>query len=168
MQIEIEPPQSTDGMALNSLVQACPPLDGNSVYCNLLQCTHFQDTCICAKSGGELLGFVSAYLLPSDPNTLFIWQVAVGEPARGQGLAQRMILALLERPACRHVRQLETTITPSNKASQALFTKVAAALAAPVRLAEGFDREKHFNDEHESEQLWKIGPVPKTETRLLK
>jgi len=167
MEIEITPPQSTDGMALNDLVQACPPLDGNSIYCNLLQCTHFQDTCICAKLGEELVGFVSAYVLPSDPNTLFVWQVAVGEQARGQGLAQRMILALLERPACGNVTQIDTTITPSNKASQALFTKVAGALSAPVRLAEGFDRKKHFNNEHESEQLWHIGPIPKVKTRLL-
>jgi L-2,4-diaminobutyric acid acetyltransferase len=136
------------------------------MYCNLLQCTHFHETCIAAKSNGELVGFVSGYLKPTEPNTLFVWQVAVAESVRGQGLAGRMIAALLERSACLEVNRIETTITPSNKASQALFRRLSEALEAPVQIVEGFDEKKHFNQEHESEQLWQIGPIPKTKTRL--
>ncbi|MDF7807214.1 diaminobutyrate acetyltransferase [Pontiellaceae bacterium B12219] len=166
-EIEIEPPQPTDGFRIHRLIRACPPLDENSMYCNLLQCTHFHETSIAAKSNEEVVGFVSGYLKPTEPNTLFIWQVAVAESARGQGLASRMIVALQERPACQTVNCIETTITPSNKASQNLFSRLAETLSAPVRLLEGFDKQKHFNHEHESEQLWQIGPIPKIKTRLL-
>src|SRR5690606_41246864 len=81
-------PRATDGYALNQLVKRCPPLDTNSVYCNLLQCTDFSATSIAAEhTDGELVGFISGYCPPSRPDTLFIWQVAVDDRMRGQGLA---------------------------------------------------------------------------------
>ncbi|QBG46904.1 diaminobutyrate acetyltransferase [Verrucomicrobia bacterium S94] len=162
--IDFHPPVSTDGYALHRLVAACPPLDPNSVYCNLLQCSHFNETAICAKEQGNLVGFISGYLIPDRPDTLFIWQVAVAEPARGQGLAGRMLLELLKRPACRNIQALETTITPTNKASQAVFSKLAAALHAPVKVSAGFDRDTHFEGIHESEELWHIGPITKQQS----
>ena len=155
----LQSPESTDGFELNRLIANSPPLDPNSVYCNLLQCSHFRDTCICAKSEGKLVGFVSGYLLPAHPNTLFIWQVVVAEEARGQGLAGRMLKALLKQPACRNVDFVETTITPDNKASQALFTKLAAALSTEATITSGYDKARHFNGEHDSEELWRIGPI---------
>src|SRR5690606_9709400 len=55
-------PRATDGYALNQLVKRCPPLDTNSVYCNLLQCSDFSATGIAAEdSQGELVGFISGY-----------------------------------------------------------------------------------------------------------
>lgn len=151
-------PTSTDGFAVNSLVAASPPLDTNSVYCNLLQCTHFADTSICAKSDRELVGFISGYLIPSRANTLFIWQVVVARAARGQGLAIRMLRELLQRPACRKVEYLETTITPSNEASRSLFQRLAESLDAETEESVGFDKEAHFHGGHETEQLLRIGP----------
>src|SRR5690554_4318868 len=106
-------PQATDGHALNQLVERCPPLDTNSVYCNLLQCTDFSATSIAADNPeGELVGFISGYRPPSRPDTLFIWQVAVDDRMRGQGLASSMLLELIRRTADAGVRWLETTISP--------------------------------------------------------
>jgi L-2,4-diaminobutyric acid acetyltransferase len=156
--ITLEAPIAEDGHAVHRLVGENPPLDPNSMYCNLLQCTHFADTCICAKSGSDLVGFVSGYLIPARRNTLFIWQVAVAENMRGQGTASRMLQALLNRPACRDVAFLETTIAAPNAASQALFRKLGATLKAAVTVSDGFDEESHFRGCHESEQLWRIGP----------
>lgn len=167
IEVTVQPPESTDGFELNRLIAKSPPLDPNSVYCNLLQCNHFSDTCICAKSDEKLVGFVSGYLLPANPNTLFVWQVVVAEEARGQGLAGRMLQSLLEQPTCQNVDFVETTITPDNKASQALFTKLAAALATDVQISIGFDKTRHFQGQHESEELWRIGPIRKQQTRLL-
>lgn len=161
IEVTLQSPESTDGIELNRLIAKSPPLDPNSVYCNLLQCTHFPDTCICAKSKGKLVGFISGYLLPANSDTLFVWQVAVAEEARGKGLASRMLMALLNQPACSNVDFLETTITPDNKASQALFSKLAKELDAEKAIVPGFDKTRHFNGEHESEELWRIGPIPK-------
>ena len=137
---------------------ACQPLDTNSLYCNLLQCSHFADTSIAAWQGEQLLGFISGYQLPAQPDTLFIWQVAVSEKGRGQGLATRMLLGLLGRANCASIRYLQTTITPDNKPSWALFTRLAEELEAEVRVSTAYDGEEHFAGRHDTEQLLCIGP----------
>ena len=40
--------------AVTALIAACPPLDRNSRYFNLIQCTHFADNCIIAERGGRM------------------------------------------------------------------------------------------------------------------
>jgi L-2,4-diaminobutyric acid acetyltransferase len=109
-----------------------------------------------------MVGFISGYCIPDRPDTLFVWQVAVEESARGEGLAGRMLMDLLQRRSCAQVDYIETTITPGNSASQALFRKLAGQLDAPVNIGPGFDRDKHFEGRHETEELWRIGPIPKT------
>lgn len=152
-------PVAADGSALNSLVSNCPPLDANSVYCNLLQCTHFAGTSVVADAQGQLAGFISGYLVPGKSDTLFIWQVAVAPGFRGQGLATRMLHALLARPACAQVRYLETTVTDTNRASQSLFDALARAHQAELTSTLHFDEILHFDGRHESEHLLRIGPL---------
>jgi L-2,4-diaminobutyric acid acetyltransferase len=145
-------------MTINQLVAISPPLDTNSAYCNLLQCSHFADTSVIAKESDQCLGFVSGYLIPARPDTLFVWQVVVSEAARGRGLASQLLEQLLERPACQQVRYVETTITEDNAASWALFRKLANHLTAELSEAVGFDKETHFHGAHASEHLLRIGP----------
>jgi L-2,4-diaminobutyric acid acetyltransferase len=152
-------PDSTDGASLHRLVSQCPPLDPNSVYCNLLQCTHFRETCVAAELDGELQGFISAYIIPDRPDTLFIWQVAVGEDGRGRGLASQMLEHILQRPVCSGVNWLETTITSDNGASKALFQRLAANRRADLQETLIFDSERHFDGAHDSEWLTRIGPL---------
>lgn len=151
-------PTTTDGMRVHQLVANCPPLDPNSSYCNLLQCSHFAATSIAAETDGELMGFVSGYRLPEAPNTLFVWQVAVSEAARGQGLASRMLHALLTRSCNRDITRIETTITADNAGSWGLFTKLANALHCPLERIEHFDKDTHFQGQHASELLARVGP----------
>lgn len=159
-------PVSEDGAGVHHLISRCPPLDENSIYCNLLQASHFADTSVAAhwegEGNGELAGFVSGYLVPERPDTLFIWQVAVAEEARGLGLAGRMIREILRRPACAQVRHLETTITPDNTASWALFRGLARRLDTGCAESVMFDRERHFRGRHDSEMLLRIGPFSPT------
>jgi L-2,4-diaminobutyric acid acetyltransferase len=161
-------PEPTDGSEVNDLIARCDPLDENSMYCNILQCTHFAHTSAIVKKDDEVLGFVSGYTLPDDPGRLFIWQVAVDRAARGHGLAKKMILDILARPACDQVEELHTTITPSNSASQALFSSVAETLNTDAQSFMVFDRKQHLNDEHESEHLWVIGPFDNTAEEIIK
>jgi len=151
-------PEADDGPAVTDLIASCPPLDSNSRYCNLLQCTHFSDTCLLAERDGQAVGFVSGYILPRQPDTLFIWQVAVASSARGQGVGKRMLTSLLWNPACQGVRRLETTITPKNRASWALFQRLAEELKADIREELYFEREIHFSGQHDPEYLVQIGP----------
>ena len=153
-------PTDGDGYNLHQLVARCQPLDTNSVYCNLLQCSDFADTAIAAENAqGELVGFISGYRPPSRPDTLFVWQVAVDSSMRGQGLALRMLLALTERVAREHgVRYMETTISPDNAASQALFKRAFDKLGADCTTRTLFSRAEHFAGQHEDEVLYRAGP----------
>ncbi|MCK9507075.1 MAG: diaminobutyrate acetyltransferase [Pigmentiphaga sp.] len=161
--ILLRPPTADDAATLHQLVADCPPLDPNSLYCNLLHCTHFSGTSVAAvhsdSQGQEhLLGFISAYLPPGQPDTLFVWQVAVAEAARGQRLASRMLDDILMRPACQDVRYVNTTITPGNQASWALFESWARQHGAPTSSQVHFERERHFQGRHDDEHLVRIGP----------
>lgn len=160
-------PVSEDGALVHQLVGRCPPLDENSLYCNLLQASHFAETSVAAELNGELVGFVSGYLVPERSDTLFIWQVAVASEARGLGLAGRMIREILDRPRCAAVRHLETTITPGNAASWALFRGLARRLQAACAESPMFTRERHFGGRHDDEILLRIGPFqPHAERQL--
>ncbi len=142
------------------MIAACPPLDTNSAYCNLLQCTDFADFCVAAAQGGQLAGWVSGYRPPAAPGDFFIWQVAVAPAARGQGLASRMIEALLARPQSVGVTHLVTTITHDNSGSWALFEGLARKWQVPLRKSARFEREAHFAGAHATEWQARIGPLP--------
>ncbi len=146
-------PDDTDGPAIWALIRACPPLDRNSLYCNLLQCGHFRDTCVIAEIDGRLAGWVSAYCPPGEDGTLFVWQVAVAEHARGHGLGGRMLKAILSRPECRAVRRLRTTITADNAASWTLFSRFAERNAEALDSVPHFIKHNHFNGAHATEHM---------------
>ncbi|MEE4146639.1 MAG: diaminobutyrate acetyltransferase [Halieaceae bacterium] len=163
--ILLRKPRSRDGSALHELVRSCPPLDENSVYCNLLQCTHFAEASVVGEIDGQLVCAISAYLVPGREDTLFIWQVAVTGSARGRGVAGRMLNHILARPACAGVRYLETTVTDSNQASWALFESFARRSEAALHRSPLFERRQHFAGEHETEVLARIGPLPEFHRR---
>jgi len=153
VQLILREPQAEDGAAIWSLVQRCKPLDENSMYCNLIQCDHFRDTCVVAEMGGEIVGWVSAYVLPYDPETLFVWQVAVAEEARGTGLGSRMLQELLSRDAAEGVHKLQTTITADNEASWALFRRFADRMDGELESQAHFTRDSHFRGMHATEHM---------------
>lgn len=156
--ITLRRPVAEDGMDLFELVQRCAPLDSNSSYCNLLQCSHFAETAVAATRDNQLVGFVSGYLKPSDESVWFVWQVAVDTEARGCGLAKRMLQSVLNRASLSQVQYIETTITPDNDASWGLFTSLAKALQAPIEKSVMFDEQQHFKGHHKTEYLVRIGP----------
>lgn len=156
--IELRLPKLEDGKAVHELIQRCPPLDVNSSYNYFLLCSHFRDTCVVAEANDRIVGFLSAYLIPDRPETLFVWQLAVDETARGSGLAGRMLAQVMERPFCTDVTTLETTISPSNQASRRVFQRYAEKHRAQSR-EETFLEVHHFGGEaHEEERLIRIGP----------
>src|SRR6056297_105531 len=151
--ITFRKPLREDGAAIWDLIASCHPLDENSMYCNLIQCDHFRDTCILAEMDGVPVGWISAYVMPSDEETLFVWQVAVSEQARGQGLGSRMLKVLTEREECESVSRLQTTITLSNDASWALFGKFSKAIGGKLKSQPHYTREDHFDGRHATEHM---------------
>jgi L-2,4-diaminobutyric acid acetyltransferase len=134
-------------------------LEPNSCYAYLLLCHHFHDTCVVAEGREGLLGFLSAYLPPGRPDTVFCWQVAVHPDARGRKWGLEMLRELLRRPGLARVAYLEATVGPSNLASAGLFRALARSLEAPCEESVLFDRNLFGRDAHEDERLFRIGPL---------
>lgn len=151
-------PVASDGPGVWNLIDSTPSLDKNSLYCNLLQCSHFAPTCAIAELDGSIVGWLSGYLPPQRPDTLFVWQICVDQRARGQGLARHLIAEVLARCASGDIRYLECTITEGNAPSWALFKSVARAMDAETRRSELFSRDVHFDGAHDSEIALTIGP----------
>lgn len=163
----LRPPTPADGAALHDLIRRSPPLDLNSCYAYLLHGLHFADTCVLAEtgtgtdteSGPGIAAWISAYLPPGRPDTLFVWQVAVDAGHRGHGLARTLLLHLLQRPACADVRWLETTVSPDNLPSRRLFQRLARELGCACHISDLFSTADFGAQHHEAEQLFRIGPI---------
>jgi len=131
-------------------------------------CEIFSDTSVVVFEGEgqkKPVGFVSGYIRPDDPDTLFIWQVAVHESQRGQGLATKMLFELLDRNACKNVQYIEATVSPSNIPSQNLFLGLARKFHTNYQVSDYFATEdfpqEGSGEEHEDEWLYRIGPFNK-------
>src|SRR5690606_23753072 len=95
--ISLRRPIPEDGAAVHALIASSPPLDVNSTYAYLLLCHHFRETCVVAELNGRLVGFISGYIPPTQPDTFFVWQVAVHSQVRGSGLGTSMLRYLLQQ-----------------------------------------------------------------------
>jgi L-2,4-diaminobutyric acid acetyltransferase len=137
-----------------------PELDRYATYLYLLLCDHFADSCAVAEHGEQIVGFVTSYRKPSQPDTLFVWQVASAPSVRGRGLAAALLDDVLSRPAQRAICYLETTVTADNHASRRLFAGLARRLDAPLRELPGYGAEL-FAMTHPAEPLLRLGAFPR-------
>jgi L-2,4-diaminobutyric acid acetyltransferase len=152
-------PLLTDGTHLWTLAQDNAPLEVNSPYSYILLARFFTGTCVVAERNAEPVGFVSAFVCPSDAETLFVWQIAVKATERGQGLGRELLYHLLARPACEHIRFLEATAASSNAASHLLFRSLARDLGVRFAVHAGLAPELFPEGAHERENLICIGPL---------
>jgi L-2,4-diaminobutyric acid acetyltransferase len=160
--LTVRPPTTADGAAMWRLARDSGSLDLNSSYAYLLLADHFAATCRLAfladdagSGEGTPVGFLSAYRLPADPTTLFVWQVAVDPRARGRRVAGRLLDAVVDATA--HdggpaVTRLHTTVTSDNTSSRRVFARWAEQRGATLRETSGYEAA-HFPDGHEAEPL---------------
>jgi L-2,4-diaminobutyric acid acetyltransferase len=156
--VVLRQPREEDGASIWRLVRDTGVLDVNSAYSYLMLCKFFSDTCVVAEHDGQIVGFVSAFRLPANPQTLFVWQVAVAESQRGNGLGKALLQELIRREACKNVRYLEATVSPTNVPSQALFRGLARDFATRCEVWECFPAHLFPGGTHEPEMTFRIGP----------
>lgn len=162
-------PSKSDGAALWAMARDSGALDLNSPYAYMMMAHWFADTCVVVEQNGQAVGFVMGFRPPQQPDTLFVWQVAVDASQRGQGLARRMIQHLMARrpdaPGAAPLRFIEATVTPSNGPSNALFHGLAKHYGVPINTHEVFSAEDFpgaslgVQASHEGECLHRIGPI---------
>lgn len=68
-----------------------------------------------------------------------------------------MLEALLSRLP--DVQYLETTVTPDNEPSMKLFSRLGELKKAAVGKTVLFEKNAHFDGEHEDEILLRVGPL---------
>jgi L-2,4-diaminobutyric acid acetyltransferase len=155
--IQIKSPDSDYGFQISELIKNSPPLDLNSTYLYFIQSHYFNKTCaIAVNEIDRVIGFVSGFQDPRKKDTLFIWQVAISKDARGNGLASKLIHFILQEHP--HMQFIETTITKDNISSISLFNKISQELNTNIIEKPFLDKTKHFLNQHDSENLFRIGP----------
>ncbi len=159
--VVLRAPNLGDGASMWRIAKDSAVLDVNSSYSYLLWCRDFAETSVVADVDGRVVGFVTGFVRPQAPDTVFVWQIAVDRSQRGRGIAAQLLHSLLDRVADQGVSVLETTITSDNTASIAMFTSVARARAADITNSSLFDADA-FPDGHASEELYRIAPTAGT------
>ncbi len=106
----------------------------------------------------RVCGFITGFIRPRSAVTLFVWQVAVGQAHRGQGLAKRMLDYLGDRMTAEGRRYLEATVTPDNIPSRRLFEAFARDRGCAIERHTLFTQEQ-FPRGHQPEVLFRIGPL---------
>ncbi|MET0304400.1 MAG: diaminobutyrate acetyltransferase [Microbacteriaceae bacterium] len=162
----IRPPDLDDGADMWRIARDSRVLDLNSTYAYLLYCRNFARSCRVAVIDGEMAGFVMGHFPAEQPETLFIWQIAVAERFRGRGLAVQL-LDDVAAAACAEdgVKFLETTITDDNVGSRRTFASFSERHGAPMERTSLFTGE-HFVDESTNpEYLYRIGPLSRVTAR---
>lgn len=154
--VTVAEPTVGDGAAMWRVARSVG-LDPNSPYKYLLFCRDFARTSVVARAGrgGEVVGFVTAYLRPESSRTVFVWQVGVMPSHRGRGVAGAMLDRVTGSGAVDH---LEATVTPDNESSLRTFSSFAARHDAPLERSVLFGAEL-FPDPHAEEVLLRIGPL---------
>ncbi|MDA1010546.1 MAG: GNAT family N-acetyltransferase [Chloroflexi bacterium] len=103
-----------DGGAMWRLARESGVLEENAEYTYHMFTHYFGEASVVAERDGEAVGFIAGFRPPDHPDTAFVWQIAVDQSARGQGLARMMIHGLLQRLAP-DVRYLEATVSPRTR-----------------------------------------------------
>ncbi|MEW2439758.1 diaminobutyrate acetyltransferase [Streptomyces caniferus] len=157
---KLDTPRVEDGAAIWRIARDSKALDLNSSYSYLLWCRDFAATSVVARdTEGEPAAFVTGYIRPERPDTLVVWQVAVDDAHRGQGLAAALLDGLSARAGKElGMRFVETTITPDNAASNRLFASFAERHSVPIKREVLFDAGLFPEQGHEPEVLHLIGP----------
>ena len=94
--LQIRPPSLADGAAMWRIARDSQVLDVNTSYAYLLMARDFGAHSAVAEVGGEVVGYCMSYLRPQDPDTVFVWQIAVDASQRGRGLAGRLLDAVVD------------------------------------------------------------------------
>ncbi|MBF0251051.1 MAG: diaminobutyrate acetyltransferase [Alphaproteobacteria bacterium] len=156
----VRPVHPGDGALLWELARDAGGIDLNAPYAYMMTARNFAATCVIAEVYGKPAGFATAHRLPSRPDTLFVWQVAVLPEFRGLGLGRRLLDGLVALRGCAGVRVVEATVTPGNAASEALFTGFAKARGARLDIRAGFTEDDFPDDaRHAAERLFVIHPI---------
>jgi len=157
-------PDKEDGAQVWELIKGTSSLEADSPYSYLMWCELFSETSVIAYEEGNQekpVGFISGFIHPEKPDTLFIWQTAIDEAQRGRELVKRMLYNLLNRDCCEKIQYAETAESSSNILSGNLAIELARKFNLDYKISRYFESEhfpKRKKEENEVEWLYRVGP----------
>lgn len=146
-------PEAGDSPRIAALARRSACRGAASLQPELLNDPTFRETSVVAELDGELVGFVSAYRLPYDPGTLFIWHVEEAEAARNSGVSALMLGHLMRSDICADVTRVQTAIKPVDEPSWALFRRFARWQRAPMDIQPSYTQALTPFARHETDLL---------------
>jgi len=160
-------PVVNDAPAVHALLVRCGGMDINSRQSYLLLCEHFASTCVIGEQDGHIVAFISSYILPERHDTLFVWQLAVDQDLRGQGVAKKLFRHLLSRRNLKRIRYVEAMVNPSNKVARPLFQALAKECHCEMDGLMVFPAEMFGGGDHDKEYLIRVGPIGSVSKTLI-
>ena len=133
-------------------------LDTNSPYQYVLWFRDFADCSLLATVDDEIVGFLTGYRRPEEPETYFVWQTAVNPRHGIPFLGVKLFEAAAERQRARGARYVEATVSAENKAIVMVLRQYARKRSAEVADSVLFPA-RWLGDGHHDEVLYRIGPL---------
>ena len=118
------------------------------------------ETSVVAELDGELVGWALAYVLPFDPETLFIWTVEVSEAAEDTGLSSLMLGHLMRQNACLNVTRVQTCIPSDEEDNRALFRRFANWQRSKMKIEPFVTQALFPRNRHKNQNLVTIELAP--------
>lgn len=150
--------KAEDGPAVADLVRETGILDPNSNYAYVLIGDRFGRHSLVAEEGGAIIGFVSGFLDPREPSTLFLWQIGLRAGSRGRGLGKKLLRAFISLPANALAESLETTVAIDNLPSRRLFDAFSRDIGASIEAIGVYAGA--LLDGNAEETILRIAPLP--------
>ncbi|GGU24879.1 diaminobutyrate acetyltransferase [Streptomyces lavendofoliae] len=151
-------PVPQDGPAVWKLVENTPGLDSNSIYYYTLWFRDFADGSMIATVDDEVVGFLTGYRRPDEPETYFVWQTAVNPRHGIPFLGVKLFQAAAEQQLAQGARYVEATVSVENKAILMVLKQFAKKHSAHIETRVLFPSSL-FPDGHHDEVLYRIGPL---------
>ncbi|MGW4322228.1 diaminobutyrate acetyltransferase [Streptomyces sp. NPDC004684] len=151
-------PVPEDGPAVWKLVENTPGLDSNSIYYYTLWFRDFTDGSLIATVDDEIVGFLTGYRRPEEPETYFVWQTAVNPRHGIPFLGVKLFQAAADRQVAQGARYVEATVSAENKAILMVLKQFAKKHSAHIETRVLFPGSL-FPDSHHDEVLYRIGPL---------
>jgi L-2,4-diaminobutyric acid acetyltransferase len=151
-------PVPQDGPAVWKLVENTPGLDSNSIYYYTLWFRDFADGSLIATVDDEVVGFLTGYRRPDEPETYFVWQTAVNPRHGIPFLGVKLFQAAAEQQVAQGARYVEATVSVENKAILMVLKQFAKKHSAHIETRVLFPSSL-FPDGHHDEVLYRIGPL---------
>jgi L-2,4-diaminobutyric acid acetyltransferase len=124
----------------------------------------FADSSLVTTVDGEVVGFLTGYRRPTEPDTYFVWQTAVSPRHGIPFLGARLFEQAVAEQVATGARFVEATVSADNKAIIMVLKKVARKYGAEIGtdvLFPGALLRTTTNDPdvHHDEVLYRIGPL---------